>query len=155
MAGRIMAMADAHHRFNYIHPFPDGNGRVGRLLNYAMAHYAGIAAHGLWSISRGLACGLKSRGEYKEMMDHADMPRQGELDGRGSLSRRALTEFILRILKVSIDQSRLCPAFSTLKRSLEDCASWWSETIRLNPKPPAYWRKPLCAANSSEARSHA
>jgi len=23
-AGRIIAMAAAHHRFNYIHPFPDG-----------------------------------------------------------------------------------------------------------------------------------
>jgi hypothetical protein len=53
-----------------------------------MAHYAGIAAHGLWSISRGLACGFKSRGEYKEMMDHADMPRQGDLDGRANLSQR-------------------------------------------------------------------
>ena len=29
---RIVAMAAAHHRFNYIHPFPDGNGRVSRLL---------------------------------------------------------------------------------------------------------------------------
>ena len=36
-AGRIMAMAAAHHRFNYIHPFPDGNGRVSRLMSHAMA----------------------------------------------------------------------------------------------------------------------
>jgi Fic family protein len=27
-AAQIMAIASAHHRFNYIHPFPDGNGRV-------------------------------------------------------------------------------------------------------------------------------
>ncbi|QSA98091.1 Fic family protein [Methylococcus sp. EFPC2] len=26
--GRIIALAAAHHRLNYIHPFPDGNGRV-------------------------------------------------------------------------------------------------------------------------------
>jgi Fic family protein len=51
-AGRIIAMAAAHHRFNYIHPFPDGNGRVSRLMSHAMAWRAGIAAHGLWSISR-------------------------------------------------------------------------------------------------------
>jgi Fic family protein len=104
MAGRIMAMAAAHHRFNYIHPFPDGNGRVSRLMSHAMAHTAGIGAHGLWSISRGLARGLKSRREYKEMMDHADMPRQGDLDGRGNLSQRALTEFILWFLRVCVDQ---------------------------------------------------
>jgi Fic family protein len=104
MAGRIMAMAAAHHRFNHIHPFPDGNGRVSRLMSHAMAHHAGVGAHGLWSISRGLARGLKSRNEYKDMMDHADMPRQGDLDGRGNLSQRALTDFTLWFLRVCIDQ---------------------------------------------------
>ena len=103
-----MAIAAAHHRFNYIHPFPDGNGRVSRLMSHAMAHLAGIGAHGLWSISRGLARGLaggvEGRGEYKRMMDHADMPRQGDLDGRGNLSQRALAEFVLWFLQVCLDQ---------------------------------------------------
>jgi Fic family protein len=103
-AGRIAALAAAHHRFNYIHPFPDGNGRVSRLMSHAMAHAAGIGAHGMWPISRGLARGLESRGEYKRMMDHADMPRQGDLDGRGNLSLRALSDFVLWFLKVCIDQ---------------------------------------------------
>ena len=85
-----MAIPAAHHRMNYIHPFPDGNGRVSRLMSHAMAHAAGIGAHGLWSVSRGLARGLKSRKEYPQHMDHADMPRQGDLDGRGNLSQRAL-----------------------------------------------------------------
>lgn len=109
-AGRIMAIAAAHHRFNYIHPFPDGNGRVSRLMSHAMAHLAGIGAHGLWSISRGLARGLaggvEGRGEYKRMMDHADMPRQGDLDGRGNLSQRALAEFVLWFLQACLDQVR-------------------------------------------------
>jgi len=103
-ATRIMAMAAAHHRFNYIHPFPDGNGRVSRLMSHAMGLSAGVGAHGLWSISRGLARGLARRGEYKEMMDHADMPRQGDLDGRGNLSQRALTEFVTWFLRVCLDQ---------------------------------------------------
>lgn len=103
-AGRILAIPAAHHRFNFIHPFPDGNGRVSRLMSHAMAHQAGIAAHGLWSISRGLARGLKSRNDYKTMMDHADMPRQGDLDGRGNLSQRALEEFTLWFLRICIDQ---------------------------------------------------
>lgn len=103
-AARIMAIAAAHHRFNYIHPFPDGNGRVSRLMSHAMAHKAGIGAHGLWSASRGLARGLESRGEYKRMMDHADSPRQGDLDGRGNLSQRALTDFTEWFLKVCLDQ---------------------------------------------------
>lgn len=103
-AGRIVAMAAAHHRFNYIHPFPDGNGRVSRLMSHAMAWKADVAAHGLWSISRGLARGLKSRGEYKQMMDLADMLRQGDLDGRGNLSQKALVDFVDWFLHVAIDQ---------------------------------------------------
>ncbi len=105
-AGRILAMATAHHRFNYIHPFPDGNGRVSRLMSHAMAHAAGIGAHGLWSISRGLARGQSNRGEYKQMMDLADTPRQGDLDGRGNLSQRALSEFVLWFLRIALDQAR-------------------------------------------------
>jgi Fic family protein len=103
-AGRIIAMAAAHHRFNYIHPFPDGNGRVSRLMSHAMAWHAGIAAHGLWSISRGLARGLESGTEYKRMMDLADTPRESDLDGRGNLSERALIEFIAWFLRVALDQ---------------------------------------------------
>jgi Fic family protein len=103
-ASQIMAIAAAHHRFNYIHPFPDGNGRVSRLMSHAMASVAGIGAHGLWSISRGLARGLESRGDYKRMMDYADTPRQGDRDGRGNLSEAALQEFVLWFLRVCVDQ---------------------------------------------------
>lgn len=103
-AARILAIPAAHHRLNYIHPFLDGNGRVSRLMSHAMAHMAGIGAHGLWSISRGLARGLDSRTDYKRMMDYADTPRQGDLDGRGNLSQRALIEFTMWFLKVSLDQ---------------------------------------------------
>lgn len=103
---RIIAMAAAHHRLNYVHPFADGNGRVSRLVSHAMGLAAGVGAHGLWSISRGLARGLESRGEYKRMMDHADMPRQGDLDGRGNLSQGALTDFVAWFLRVALDQVR-------------------------------------------------
>jgi Fic family protein len=103
-AAQIMAMASAHHRFNYIHPFPDGNGRVSRLMSHAMAAVAGIGARGLWSVSRGLARGLESRTDYKRMMDYADTPRQGDLDGRGNLSQKALQEFVLWFLRVCLDQ---------------------------------------------------
>lgn len=73
-------------------------------MSHAMAHAAGVGAHGLWSISRGLARGLESRSEYKLMMDLADTPRQGDLDGRGNLSERALSEFTLWFLRVCLDQ---------------------------------------------------
>ncbi|WP_022684302.1 Fic family protein [Sphingobium bisphenolivorans] len=107
-AKRILAMATAHHRFNWIHPFPDGNGRVSRLMSHAMAHKAGIGAHGLWSISRGLARGLQSalegRNEYKRHMAWADEVRQGDRDGRGHLSLKGLEIFATWFLRVCLDQ---------------------------------------------------
>lgn len=107
-AKRILAMATAHHRFNWIHPFPDGNGRVSRLMSHAMAHEAGIGAHGLWSISRGLARGLEpglvGRQEYKAHMSSADAPRQGDRDGRGHLSQKHLEAFATWFLQICLDQ---------------------------------------------------
>ena len=101
---RIIAIASAHPRLNYIHPFPDGNGRVSRLMSHAMALWAGIGGQGLWSISRGLARGIEDRGDYKRMMDYADTPRQGERDGRGNLSEQALHSFCRWFLRVMLDQ---------------------------------------------------
>jgi Fic family protein len=101
---RILAIAAAHHRLAYIHPFPDGNGRVARLMSHAMAHEAGIGAHGLWSISRGLARGLVDQSEYMRMMDAADEPRRSDLDGRGNLSLKALEEFTNWFLEICLDQ---------------------------------------------------
>jgi Fic family protein len=136
--GRILAMAAAHHRFNYIHPFPDGNGRVSRLMSHAMAHDAGIGAHGLWSISRGLARGLAGgldgRAEYKEMMDHADMPRQGDLDGRGNLSLHALGDFVLWFLKVCLDQVTFMSDLFALDTLIERLRAY---VARLEMKPEA------------------
>jgi Fic family protein len=60
-ATRVLALPAAHHRFNYIHPFPDGNGRVSRLMSHAMGLKAGIGAHGLWSIWEHLkVCALNN-----------------------------------------------------------------------------------------------
>ncbi len=105
-SGSIIAIASAHHRLNYIHPFPDGNGRVSRLMSHAMALAAGIGGEGLWSVSRGLARGLKERGEYMRMVDFADSPRQGDRDGRGNLSEAALRAFCKWFLSVMLDQIR-------------------------------------------------
>lgn len=133
-AGRIIVMAAAHHRLNYIHPFPDGNGRVSRLMSHAIAHGAGIGAHGLWSISRGLARGLEGRGEYKRMMDHADMPRQGDLDGRGNLSQRALSEFILWFLKVALDQVQFMSSLFDLETLSQRLRTFVERSDNLKPE---------------------
>lgn len=107
-AKRILAMATAHHRSNWIHPFLDRNGRVSRLMSHAMAQKAGIDAHGVWSVSRGLARGLgqgeEGRAEYRKYMALADARRQGDRDGRGNLSEQHRVGFAEWFLKVCLDQ---------------------------------------------------
>ncbi len=49
----ILAAACAHHRLLWVHPFMDGNGRVARLMSYAMLRRS-LDTRGLWSVARGL-----------------------------------------------------------------------------------------------------
>jgi Fic family protein len=135
--GRILAIPAAHHRFNYIHPFPDGNGRVSRLMSHAMGYPAGIAAHGLWSISRGLARGLKSRSEYRSMMDRADAPREGDTDGRGNLSRNALCEFTQWFLEVALDQVQFMSGLFELPTLARRLKTWVARSESLKPESAA------------------
>jgi Fic family protein len=115
LSRKIISMALAHHRLNYIHPFPDGNGRVSRLMAHAMGLATGVGAHGLWSISRGLARGLGVPARYKAMMDHADTQRPSDTDGRGDLSEQITREFVLWFLEVALDEIELMSSLFALE----------------------------------------
>lgn len=97
----LAALAAAHHRLLWIHPFGDGNGRVTRLMTDAYLRRIGVGAHGLWTVSRGLA---RARDRYKQMLANADQPRWNDYDGRGQRSARALDEFCRFFLDVCADQ---------------------------------------------------
>ncbi len=101
IANRVMAIACAHHRLVYIHPFIDGNGRVSRLLATAMAIRSGIDSFGLWSVSRGLA---RQNVRYKELLATADAKKHFATDGRGKLSMSALCLFTKFFLETCLDQ---------------------------------------------------
>ena len=47
---------------------------------------------------------MESRSEYKAKMDYADTPRQGDLDGKGNLSEKALIDFVTWFLTIGLDQ---------------------------------------------------
>jgi Fic family protein len=98
---QLVALAAAHHRLAWIHPFGDGNGRVTRLYSHAWLARAKVDSFGLWTLSRGLA---RERQAYFQQLSLADQPRWNDLDGRGNLSDRALTQFCLFILKTMLDQ---------------------------------------------------
>ncbi|MCL4759483.1 MAG: Fic family protein [Rhodocyclaceae bacterium] len=96
----LYAVASAHHRAAWVHPFRDGNGRACRLQTHCALY---PLSQGLWSVNRGLA---RDRETYYAMLDHADMVRQGDLDGRGNLSERALREWCEYFIDVCADQVR-------------------------------------------------
>ena len=99
---QVVAVAAAHHRLLWIHPFLDGNGRVARLMSHAMLLDLGVGS-ALWPISRGLA---RRSAEYKRLLMAADESRKGDLDGRGALSQSALIEFCRFFLDACLDQIR-------------------------------------------------
>ncbi|MBA2654659.1 MAG: Fic family protein [Gammaproteobacteria bacterium] len=99
-AETVLALAAAHHRLLWIHPFLDGNGRVARLQSYAITLQL-LDSCGLWSIARGLAQNVS---EYKSHLANCDLRRRNDLDGRGNLSQEALIDFTYFFLRTCIDQ---------------------------------------------------
>jgi Fic family protein len=99
---QLVSVAASHHRLAWIHPFLNGNGRVARLISHAMLKELGIGST-LWSVARGLA---RSVADYKSNLMAADEPRQGDLDGRGNLSRKNLISFCEYFLAQCLDQVR-------------------------------------------------
>jgi Fic family protein len=99
---RLVAIAPAHHRLLWIHPFADDNGRVARLLSHALLRRAGVGSP-LWSVARGLARHVDA---YRTYLARADDLPQGALDGRGILSDGRLADFCRFFLAACIDQVR-------------------------------------------------
>jgi Fic family protein len=114
--GPLIALAAAHHRLMWIHPFLDGNGRVARLFTDAYFFRSQIAGYGLWNVSRGLARGRES---YRAHLAAADAPREGDMDGRGNLSDRTMTEFCKFFLEVCLDQAQYMDGLLALNGFLD------------------------------------
>lgn len=95
----LVATACAHHRLAWVHPFIDGNGRACRLQTHAALF---DLTQGLWSVNRGLA---RNQERYYQMLEAADMHRQGDLDGRGNLSEKALVAWCAFFLQTCVDQA--------------------------------------------------
>lgn len=98
---RLTAIAAAHHRLAWIHPFGDGNGRVIRLHSQALMIHHGLDGGGLWTLSRGLA---RQRQRYFDHLHVADLRLRNDLDGRRNLSDAGLAAFCQFFLETTLDQ---------------------------------------------------
>lgn len=127
----IIATACAHHRLLWVHPFLDGNGRVVRLMSYAMLREA-LDTGGIWSIARGLA---RNETEYKAKLAKCDLQRRNDMDGRGNLSEEALAEFSKFFLQTCIDQVDFMERLANPKGLRDRILIWTEEEIRADRLP--------------------
>ena len=128
----ILASAAAHHRLLWIHPFLDGNGRVARLMSYAMLRDV-LDTGGEWSIARGLA---RNVADYKARLATCELPRRNDLDGRGNLSEEALAHFTRFFLRVCIDQVTFMEGLVAPDRLRARILIWAEEEVRTGALPP-------------------
>lgn len=61
----LIRMAAAHYQFEAIHPFADGNGRTGRILNVLMLVDAGVLRQPLLYLSRYI---IETKNEYYRLL---------------------------------------------------------------------------------------
>lgn len=127
----IVNLGAFHHRFVWIHPFLDGNGRVARLLSHAQS-LAFLGGGGLWSISRGLARNIEN---YKILLANCDQRRRNDYDGRGNLSEEELARFCEFFLKVSIDQVDYMEGLFNLKNLSQTLKNWTDSQISMKKLP--------------------
>ncbi len=129
---QLIAIACAHHRMAWMHPFSDGNGRSARLQTHAAML---PITRGLWSVNRGLA---RNVADYYGYLAGADAPRQGDLDGRGNLTQKGLLQWIEYFLGVCEDQvsyMREMLALDSMKEKIK--ASVLVETAKGRLRPEA------------------
>jgi len=123
----LLAVAAAHHRMLWIHPFLDGNGRVARLMSYAMLSEH-LDTGGIWSIARGLA---RNEADYKRHLMACDGPRRGDRDGRGTLSEAALVSFVRFFMETCLDQVRFMEELIQPDRLRTRILLWAEEETRM------------------------
>ena len=115
-----VALACAHQRLGWVHPFIDGNGRVMRLHTHTLLSVLGYTG-GLWSPLRGFA---RNTERYYGLLADADSLRRGDLDGRGNLSQQALmawTDYVLEVCRDQVSFMGSMLDFKTLLPRLEAC----------------------------------
>ncbi len=130
-ADSIIAAAAAHHRLLWIHPFLDGNGRVARLMSYAML-LESLDTGGIWSIARGLARNEKS---YKSHLAACDLPRRNDLDGRGNLTEEGLASFTHFFLETCLDQVKFMEELVQPDKLRNRILLWVEEEVRADALP--------------------
>lgn len=120
---QLLMVAIAHHRFMHIHPFDNGNGRMGRLLNYAFLIKLGFKVRN-GRIINPSSVFYTNRDKYYEMLGCADslsrkdllswaeyflLGLKNEIEKIDSLTHRDYTrdKILLPSLKIAMDRQNI------------------------------------------------
>lgn len=76
----LMKVALAHHRFAWVHPFGNGNGRVVRLLTYALLIKYGFQVSAVGRLLNPAAVFCADRNRYYAMLSGADAGTEAALE---------------------------------------------------------------------------
>src|SRR5260221_5988360 len=77
------------------------------------------------------------------MMYRGDWPREGDLDGRGNLSQKALQEFVLWFLRVCLDQITFMSGLFELDHLAERFKAYVLRSADLKPEAVALLQEAL------------
>jgi len=105
----LLKIAIAHHRFVWIHPFANGNGRTVRLLTYAMLAKAGFRVHEGRLINPG-AVFFADRERYSSMLSATDLGTDEAI--------LAWCEYVLQGLRDEIEKIDLLTDHVYLKNNI-------------------------------------
>jgi Fic family protein len=105
----LLKAAIAHHRFVWIHPFGNGNGRTVRLFTYAMLVKTGFNVN-VGRIINPTAVFCSNRNDYYQYLAHADLGTN-----QGLLS---WSEYVLKGLKEEIEKVDKLSDYDYLRKEI-------------------------------------
>ncbi|MGV8120626.1 MAG: Fic family protein [Candidatus Xenobiia bacterium LiM19] len=121
----LLKTAIAHHRFAWIHPFDNGNGRTVRLLTYAMLVKQGFNIH-VGHIINPSAVFCCERNKYYDALSFADTGEERDI--------LSWCEYVLSGLKLEIEKiDRLLDHKILLTKILNPAISFCTERKTITP----------------------
>lgn len=115
----LIKVALAHHRFGWIHPFSNGNGRVVRLLTYALLIKYGFNVQTGGRVLNPTAVFCNDRDRYYAMLGNADTGRQDELESWCTYVLQGILDELRKVERLAqydyLSDNIIAPAIASAK----------------------------------------
>jgi Fic family protein len=128
----LLKMAIAHYQFEVIHPFRDGNGRVGRILNIHVLTQKGILDLPVLFLSKYI---LETKGRYYDLL--AGVSQRGDW--------KAWIKYILKAIEITANRAyQTISEIVELRKSISDLLVNSKEFLRPEGLADMIFTQPYC-----------